>query len=397
MARPVLFPLGSRRQKVVWWFFWAIGGIPWSVMFRWKPGAHKLIPRKGPFLLVANHASMFDPVWVAFWLFRRVNYLTSSALFRVPILGRILTICGCIPKAKFDKDPEAMKALADRYEDGDIIVLFPEGTRSWDGRPGQTLPGIGRLVKRLNARVVTARVLNGHLYHPRWARFPRWVPIRVDYDPARTFPDSMSVEEIADEISRSITINPKVEPEGLFANFAPGYRKADGLPDYLWACPTCYEEEALTVPKKGGHSLACTACESQWRVDSYNNLIGDSQLRVDEAFDLIAGHFGTPPRRPTGGPRALEDKGLVRLVPRKGPSIAPVEGTLQLCEDGLRVTSENGDLWHRPLTELRAVSVEVANQLTVRTGDELYEVRLHSASPLKWGHFLKLWVASAKN
>ena len=63
------------------------------------------------------------------------------------VLSWLLPLCGCFPKAKFVKDRDSMRTLAERYEAGDVIVLFPEGTRTFDGRTRAALPGIGRLLE----------------------------------------------------------------------------------------------------------------------------------------------------------------------------------------------------------------------------------------------------------
>ena len=361
------FPIGSRVQIACWWFFWSTFGPLWTLAFRWLPGQAPKTPRDGPFLLVANHTSAFDPVWIAYFLMRRSSFMASSALFRLPILGRLLPLCGCFPKEKFVKDRDSMKTLAERYAAGDVIVMFPEGTRTFDGRTRPVLPGIGRLVKRLNARVVCARILNGHLFHPRWAKFPRWIPIRVEHDPPREWGPDATVEEINAEISRAITIDPSAAPTGWWS---PGFRMAEGLPDFLWACPDCFQQEGLVAK---GSRVACQACGSAWTVDNAGRMRGDTTLFVHEAHDRIAEHFGDH-----------DLSGQARLVRVKGRGHEPLdEGAATLTAEGLQVGQTL-----LPLRELRAVSVEVQNRLTFRHGDELLELLPQGQSTLKWGHFL---------
>ncbi len=360
--------LGTPIQRAFWWFAWALIGGPGLLAFRWYfPEAWKT-PRDGPFLLVANHTSTYDPFWIAWWLFRRSTFMASSALFRFPVLGWLLPLCGCFPKEKFVKDRDSMRTLAERYEAGDVIVLFPEGTRTFDGRTRPVLPGIGRLVKRLNARVVCARIPNGHLYHPRWARYPRWIRIQVEYDPPRTWDQDATVEQINADISEAIRIEHEAPPTGAFA---PGFRTAEGLPDYLWACPSCFEEEGLVARR---NHVRCRACEAEWRVTTANRLEGASSMSVPEAYDRLVEHFGT--RRIEGQVR------LLRLL--RGTGHEPLdEGLASIDEEGLRVGQTL-----IPFSELRAVSVEVQNRLTVRRGDELLQLLPEGQSTLKWGHFL---------
>jgi len=375
-------PLGSRLQIAFWWFAWGVLSVPWTLAFRWVPGDALSTPRDGPFLLVANHTSACDPIWIAFWLFRRSSFMASSALFRIPFLGHVLPLCGCFPKEKFVKDRDSMRTLAERHSAGDVIVLFPEGTRTFDGRTRPVLSGIGRLVKRLNARVVCARILNGHLYQPRWARFPRWIPIRVEYDAVRSWPEDATVEQINEDISDAIRVDLEDPPTGFMSL---GFRLAEGLPDYIWACPSCFEQEGLEAR---GKRVRCRSCTAEWTLDTRNRMVNTRQgamgqphaphevagdLWVHEAFDRLDAHFADTALSGTGS--------LIRLQGRSRETLDSGSAIL----DGEALTVGDTVL---ALSELRAVSVEVQNRLTFRRGDELLELVPEGQSPLKWGHFL---------
>ncbi|MCP4808281.1 MAG: 1-acyl-sn-glycerol-3-phosphate acyltransferase [Proteobacteria bacterium] len=384
------FPLGSRVQVAWYWFAWAVMAPLWSAAYRWVPGNASRVPRDDEgLLLLTNHTSASDPFWAAFWIFRRVSFMTSSHLFHLPVLSWLLPLCGCFPKAKFVKDKASMRTLDDRYNAGDAVVLFPEGTRTFDGRTRPVLPGIGRLIKRIDARVVTARILNGHLFQPRWASYPRWIPVRVDYDELITFGENDTVEHINQVLSERIRIDPDVDaPRGSF-----GFRMAHGLPDYLWACPACFTQDALQVARDDGNAVVCSSCSERWTVDTSSRMAGAKPMRVHQAFDRIVEDVGSPPRVGEGT-LALSGPGGVTTMGH-GKKNDRWDGQLELTADELRVVRGDEVLWARPITELKAVSVEFQNRLTVRHDDHLFEVVPSAQSSLKWGHFLKQWVALA--
>ncbi|MGM0559402.1 MAG: lysophospholipid acyltransferase family protein, partial [Myxococcota bacterium] len=195
-------------------------------------------PQDGPVLLLCNHTSTLDPIWVAWGGWRPMHYMASQQLFRFKALGALIRSLGAFPKIKHTHDPKSNATLEGLYHDGRSIVLFPEGTRTWDGRLADLRPGLGRLVKRLDARVVIGRVTTGHLRRPRWAPHARRVPVHVRYSAPRTFPDDMSADEITAEITEAMRIDPGnvFAPEGSW-----GRRLAEGLPQFLWACPACFE------------------------------------------------------------------------------------------------------------------------------------------------------------
>ncbi len=376
---------GSPFQRVFYWFAWSLMSVPWSLMFRWKFGFADL-PRDRPFLLLSNHTSLFDPLWSAFWIGRRATFMASAALFRVPVLRWLLPLCGCFPKAKYVKDRDSMAFLAERYRDGDVIMIFPEGKRSWDGRPGEVGAGIGRLVKRLDAEVVVSRVLNGHLYQPRWAPYPRWLPIRVEHE-LLELDTSASAEELTRQIADAMRIDHTIEapPRSI------GWRMAHGLPAFLWACPSCFELEGLEVDPRDGDSVVCSGCQQRWTLDTSNRMNGEHPMRVTEAIDRVRAYFKDPPRADhiafevdrsvLTSPQAR----LLHLVQGK-PSTLVDRGAARLDDQALQVGETRFELG-----DVHAVSVEIANMLTFRVEGVLYRLEVPGESTLKWAHFLRGW------
>jgi 1-acyl-sn-glycerol-3-phosphate acyltransferase len=372
---------------MVWWSGWAIicGGM-FSPLFRWRLRGWEKVPRDGNFFLLSNHTSAFDPVWISWPIARRCNYMASSALFRIPVLGSVISAYGAFPKAKFVKDAQSMKTLMKLFKNDEIIVMFPEGERTWDGRTREVLPGIGRLVKKLDSRVVAGRILTGHMFHPRWAAYPRWVPIRVEHE-LLEFPPDATVEQINAAITRAITIDVdsiKAPPLSF------GFRLAEGLPDYLWACPQCHSLRSLRVPRRDRNAVQCSSCSSRWKLDVSCRMHGTTETSVYRAHDLITGHFGERPRM---GDEVLvsENEGQIALIPRgsKEPPKVLAAGLVRLTEDALHVGT-----WSVPLAELRAVSVEIRNELWIYRGDQRLRLEPGSDSTLLWAHFLKKWLSS---
>ena len=189
--------------KVLWRLLWIIY-VPFGVfLLRQRARWEAPFPRKGSVLLLSNHVSFWDPMAVAWPLKRGVRYMASANLFRLPGVSWLVRSLGAFPKERFVKDKDSVLTLVHCYEDGQVVSLFPEGLRTWDGRPAYVGPGIGRLIKRLDARVVFCRNLTGHLAQPRWADYPRWVPVDMEYTAPFHYPEELTAEEItADVVER---------------------------------------------------------------------------------------------------------------------------------------------------------------------------------------------------
>ena len=391
-----------------WAIYRATGWVWWAferVAFRTRVRGLDKVDEDGPLLLLSNHASMFDPFWVALHLFRPSRFMAASSLLRMPVVGPYLKALGSFPKMKYVKDRESMRTLAEHYENGQVVTLFPEGVRSWTGRQVEVQPGIGRLIKRLDARVLFGRIRSGYIAHPRWAKYPRWVPIDIDYVGPLKYPDHLTPEEITEDVRQHIKVEPARDP----SRRAFGFRLAEGLPTLLWACPRCFTPDSLAVPRRDRDSIACATCGASWRLDIDTVLHGHDgapTLTVAEAHDAIFDHFGRPPILDRA---AWESDGLIAAHPQVSLHLHPASGrpkrvatgALQVGRDGIALHHAGGP-WRAPFDELLSVSTEVAGQLFVRKQGatdrgELFRLELPGQSPYKWGMLLKGWLEHHRN
>ncbi len=377
------------------WFF-ALRNI-WVLISCWymrtRTNVRQHIPKQGPVLILANHVSLFDPPQVGSFVGRNVHFMAGEQLFEVPIVGFLVERVGAFPKKQFVKDRDSMIHLNELYEAGEVVALFPEGSRSWDGRLQRILPGIARLIKRIDARVVFVRVKTGHLQHPRWAKTMRWIPSRMEADAPVSFPPEMTQEEILELIRERLIIDWRAPaPRGSF-----GYRMAEGLPDYLWACPHCFAAGGLRVHAKDRNRVVCGECGHAWRVDVHarlNPVEGGEPQHIADAHDAIIAHFGDPPvvdhqRLRETGEILFADPARIHQL-KGGPkseSRVLAEGRLVLTDHDLRV---DGTEWRLALTELQTVNQVLGGQLQFRTGGKLHRLELGEGTPAPmWVHFIK--------
>ena len=208
-------------MKPVYWFGWSLCRFTFAVYFRWRVYHPERVPLTGPVILAANHASILDPPLVGAGLKREINYLARESLFRFPGAGAILRAVNCVPVDR-ESGGAGLKAILARLLAGGGIILFPEGTRTRDGRLQPARSGIGLTVIKSSAPVVAARVFGTYEAYGRRLRFPRPYPVAVKYGQpmyfeklraeGRTCPKQRLKEiyqRIADEIMAAIA---KLEP-----------------------------------------------------------------------------------------------------------------------------------------------------------------------------------------
>jgi len=368
------------------------------VWFRTRIRRNKRLEPKGGYILVSNHTSMLDPVWMGMVQSREVRFMASAALFDAPLLASLVRALGAFPKKKFVKDKASVLTLVEMYESGQVVALFPEGFRTWDGRTQPVRPGIGRLIHGLDARVVVARILTGHLQRPRWAKRFRFVPLIVEVDDPVTF-TGLGPQEIEEEINKRIQID--LEPEEL-GGLAFGWKMAEGLPEYLWACPACMALEGLSVDKRDRNVVRCGSCGKAWKVDVRCHLKGveggAEDTRVSAAMDGIHEYYVG---RPYADPDRFALDGVVLegsdvLVKRIGRNVegSPVvaHGVGSLYADRLVVRGPGSEeAWTLPLDEVDVVNMELGNRLHVRARGELLDLAAKNESPIKWARFLEFY------
>ena len=131
------------------------------------------IPTKGAVILAANHMSNWDPPLLAAYLKRPICYMAKQELFAVPVLGRIITSCHSFPIKRGGADRAAIKVALQIIKKGHCLGLFPEGTRSSDGKVHKAEAGIGLLAALSGAPVVPAAIINTDKIFSERIRFPR--------------------------------------------------------------------------------------------------------------------------------------------------------------------------------------------------------------------------------
>jgi 1-acyl-sn-glycerol-3-phosphate acyltransferase len=130
-------------------------------------------PSEGCGLVCANHQSMFDPPLVGLTCSRRMNYLARDTLFRVAGLKQLITFLDAIP---IDRDGGGLAGLKEtlrRLKAGELVLIFPEGTRTRDGEVAPLKPGFIAVARRSKAPLMPVGLDGAYQAWPRTAWLPR--------------------------------------------------------------------------------------------------------------------------------------------------------------------------------------------------------------------------------
>jgi 1-acyl-sn-glycerol-3-phosphate acyltransferase len=165
------------RMKFSYLMGWSLFRLLFATYFRWKIFSRENVPVAGPVILASNHASFLDPPLVGSALPREINYLARESLFRFPVVGAILRSWNSVPVDRDGGSPSGLRNILNRLQKGGGIILFPEGTRTRDGKLQPARSGIGLTVIKTNAPVVPVRVFGTYEAYGRHMKIP--LPRRV--------------------------------------------------------------------------------------------------------------------------------------------------------------------------------------------------------------------------
>lgn len=116
------------------------------------------VPHFGPVLIAANHQSYLDPPLVCFYYQRQSAFIARAGLFKNKIFGTMLRTLNSTPIKEQGGDTAAIKEVLRRLGEGWPVVIFPEGSRCFDGAMQPFKRGISLLVKMSRAPVVPAAI-----------------------------------------------------------------------------------------------------------------------------------------------------------------------------------------------------------------------------------------------
>jgi len=116
------------------------------------------VPGEGAVLLASSHRSHADSIALALAVRRPVHFLGDLSLTRAPILGPQLPKLGMVPLRRGQADAAALDVIRALLREGHCVVVYPEGSRSRDGRVHRLRSGVARVAAELSVDVVPAGI-----------------------------------------------------------------------------------------------------------------------------------------------------------------------------------------------------------------------------------------------
>jgi len=117
--------------------------------------------------MVCNHQSYLDPLFCGSYIKRHLCFMARDSLFAYPFFGGLLLSLSVIPVSRGKADISTMKRIIRRLAEGSSVCLFPEGTRTSDGKIAELKGGFGLIARRAEVPIVPAIIDGGFECWPR--------------------------------------------------------------------------------------------------------------------------------------------------------------------------------------------------------------------------------------
>ncbi len=129
--------------------------------------------RSGAGILVSNHTSFYDPPVLSISCPEEVHFLARGSLFKVPLLGRLIRVLNSHPVERGSSDAQTFRQILQLLGEGKKLILFPEGSRSWNGEMQPLERGLAFLVLKAKCRILPAYIQGAFEAWPRGKKCPR--------------------------------------------------------------------------------------------------------------------------------------------------------------------------------------------------------------------------------
>lgn len=205
--------MGLKTNNTTYWLAWTFSRGVLEAFYRTDVYGTYHIPKNDSFILAGNHASFFDPPAFGCSLPRELAYFARKTLFKPGFPDRLLRQLNSIPVDRDgDSDVGAFKQVFKTLKGERGITLFPEGTRTHDGKLQPAKKGVGLIACKTQVPVVPARIFGTFDAYGRRMKTPSLKPcIHIvfgaplppeEYDPGKDDPERYQVA--ADRIMSKI-------------------------------------------------------------------------------------------------------------------------------------------------------------------------------------------------
>lgn len=233
----------------------------------------KLTLPDGPCVVLYNHCTDLDVVWLQDAFERQMYCIASEHIVRTPLAGKLISFFFApILLKKGTGGSSVVMEMHRHLKKGYHILMAPEGMRSGNGLTGEFVPATAAVLKKLKCNVVTVRFHGGYFTTPRWGKGIRKGRMTLEkvaeYTPSQIA--ELSVEAFHEKLTQDLYVDAYEDNRENPVAFR-GKKLAEGLELQTGICPVCQKFNTIRTKKD---TFACS-CGMRGTIDAYGILKGE--------------------------------------------------------------------------------------------------------------------------
>ena len=359
-------------------------------------GMEKVLPFHGPAIVFGNHTHTNDPFFISAFYPYTIRWVAGSYLFKMKGVGFLLRhLVHAIPKVQGRSDLETIRNISRALKDGDIVGLFPEGTRSWDGEMMDITAATAKLVRLFKVPVIFVHIEGGFLNKPRWTDRVRKGPVSIKVVRVVTPEEiaAMSLPEITALTKECLSFSTDDWEEKARVPYRSP-ELAEGAERLFYLCPKCGR---FSTMRSRGNTVECSECGFSAAFDEYGRIsTNDAAIpytKLSEWHKWERKRLGEIYSEQADGP-VFSDRGILFQIPGKKKlrtvsksfSIEADREGLKFIFDSPICDGENrsGELFF-PFSVIESVVINAKQTVEFYAGGRQYRFRTAlDRSPLKY-------------
>jgi len=151
----------------LYWMGYTLCNLVGKIAFDFQVYGRENFIEEGAAILASNHQSYLDPPCVGMACRNEIYYLARNTLYQRPLIGPLLKRLNTVPVDRDRGDVSSIKTIIRLLRSGHRVIIFPEGTRSTDGKLQPARAGLGMIIAKTLAPVVPVRVFGSFDALPR--------------------------------------------------------------------------------------------------------------------------------------------------------------------------------------------------------------------------------------
>lgn len=219
--------LDGQESPIIYKIMKTVAAILLPLFARLRTVGIENIPAEGPVILAINHIHWLDIPLAAYRIPRVTHYMAKIELFNVPVIGWLIRQLGAFPVRRGEGDRESLRTSERMLTEGNVLMIFPEGHRSGDGKLAKGHTGASYLALRMGVPVVAVGIAGTESVFKGF-RFGPWAPkVTVQYSKPFTVSTGggrrsrESMAEATDTIMRQIAAMLPPEYRGAYTDTTP--------------------------------------------------------------------------------------------------------------------------------------------------------------------------------